>query len=365
MSPQPRPGRGPLAGRPRPPAARAFLRRLACLLPILLALPAAGAGNGEPPWFRVEVIVFGHLDAAWTLDTSGERPEVGTEPLLPAGHGVLRADPDRADRDASADPVPPGTDVREVLQLAWFDQGVRPWALRVIHAMEDVERAMGRRLASRDLASALSPDAPVHVPAPELPDRPSPLVAEAPGADAGDAGGDDGGDDGAGGDDERPVARPAFVALDRTAVELGAVWTRLSGSRGYRPFLFAAWDQPVPEQEVTRLFLEDPEGQLALRLELRRQRFLHVSGDAWLDPEALPDLAPRIRSLLEARARPAPALPFRSEPPARRGARERDRPPRVHWRFERRLRSGETHYLDHPVFGLLVHVSPVSPPEAP
>ena len=49
----------------------------------------------------------------------------------------------------------------------------------------------------------------------------------------------------------------------------------------------------------------------------------------------------------------APADPGAAEEPAYMELRE-----------QRRMRSGELHYLDHPKFGILARVDPIQPPEA-
>ncbi|MGC1955873.1 MAG: CsiV family protein, partial [Gammaproteobacteria bacterium] len=79
---------------------------------------------------------------------------------------------------------------------------------------------------------------------------------------------------------------------------------------------------------------------------LYRSRYLHVLADLVLyhaDPSAFPS---------------------KVQPPALHGGREAiaasspPQPRRFRLSEHRRMRSGELHYLDHPVFGLLVQITP-------
>ena len=200
--------------------------------------------------------------------------------------------------------------------------------------------------------------------------------------------------------------RHAFRTLPASALDLGAAVNRLDGSSDHRVILHVGWQQPgfrdedAPAVHLSTLGGVAPRPRLDAAtgvaevdgtVRVWRRRFLHVHADlafgeidAWRErhvPSAAPreegdgareagggrgDLAtaaPAVaaptRTLLPERAAPADGR-ARSDPPRapRSGPLpEGARPLRVA-RLSRtlRLRTGRLHYVDHPVFGILLLV---------
>ncbi len=140
----------------------------------------------------------------------------------------------------------------------------------------------------------------------------------------------------------------AFQLLDTTEFELTDISNRLKWSEGYRPLLHIAWRQPGFSRSQSRAVhihtaLPNPfhdademqvsADELALNGTIRvsRARYLHVDADL---------------------------LHHRLQTPGISGSPERFR-----MRQSRRMRSKELHYLDHPLFGLLVQIIPYDPEE--
>ena len=152
------------------------------------------------------------------------------------------------------------------------------------------------------------------------------------------------------GDEPEPAtvgAGPTFRVLRSDELELRGALQRLQRDADYTPLAHGGWVQATysPEQavpvDISLLGTVNPVGTVTLHL----SRFLHVTVD------------------LVYRAPP--------EPPSNQAASAADGvlseltlPLRYALRIQRRVRSGEVHYLDHPAIGLLVVVRP-APAEVP
>lgn len=151
-----------------------------------------------------------------------------------------------------------------------------------------------------------------------------------------------------------------YVALPRSARRLNELWQRLRRSRNFRPQLHLAWRQPmVSPGRAQLLYIEmwdGPDARNPVRdvpkiegtLKIGMRRYLHLETDL----------------LLRRRAKSGPSL-AQSDMQALMPAYQTYR-----LQTTRRMRSGKLHYLDHPVFGVLVlatrYVPPTSvEPEAP
>lgn len=161
-----------------------------------------------------------------------------------------------------------------------------------------------------------------------------------------------------------------FRLLRGEELDLGGIARRLDNASGYRVLEHLGWVQPADERDEAaavpippgsepperesdadndsgssdalpeRLTLtpRPPEG-LSGWLRVWRGRYLHVDTDLrWLDPDG--GTEPRDEGARETslggEARPVPVM-----------------------RLDRRMRSEELHYLDHPEMGLLIRVAPV------
>jgi len=117
---------------------------------------------------------------------------------------------------------------------------------------------------------------------------------------------------------------------------------RLQRSGVYRVLLHRAWIQPVPDRDRLQPMLiqiaESDGRRIDGYLGITRGRYLHMDTRLWYES-------------------PAVALP--TEP---KGADSN--PGYMEMREQRRMRSGELHYLDHPKFGVLARVDPVQPPDS-
>jgi hypothetical protein len=112
------------------------------------------------------------------------------------------------------------------------------------------------------------------------------------------------------------VAGGAVAPVSPSAYRLSGIWQALRASAGYRPLRHLAWTQRGASQRSAPEILvgEQPDAPVQGVVQVSRARFLHVKADLlYLDADGS-------------------------------------------YRFtvRRRMRSNELHYMDHPMFGLLV-----------
>ena len=156
-----------------------------------------------------------------------------------------------------------------------------------------------------------------------------------------------------------PAPRPTFRILRADELELRGALLRLQRDADYTPLAHGGWIQPayppdlaVPV-DISLLGTVNPVGTVQLHL----SRFLHVTVD------------------LLYRSPPVPP-PLQGAPVVDGVLSELKLPLRYALRIQRRVRSGDIHYLDHPAIGLLVIVrpqpvetqqidDPLSPPRGP
>ncbi len=140
-----------------------------------------------------------------------------------------------------------------------------------------------------------------------------------------------------GGDGDGTTALLAFAELKPEQLTLQPLYRRLQRSAGYRPLLYRAWRQPGlgrTRAKAVHLMARDTPESDALRrpridgwLRLRSSHFLHVDTDLVLYIGDLPHSGnAELVRLTETR----------------------------------RVRLNEVHYLDNPLFGVLVKISPVT-----
>ena len=173
-------------------------------------------------------------------------------------------------------------------------------------------------------------------------------------------------------DDEPAASSPhAFQRLAPDLFQLAGVWTQLRRSRDYRPLLHLAWHQPGyskrrarpahirswTEPDVSQSADALVESSGAYRpviegtLEVYRGKYLHVNADL---------LYYRDHALGLSSATGTVAGSGETD-----GRTEYAGPPAMfRLTASRRMRSRELHYLDHPVFGLLVRVVPYVAPQS-
>jgi hypothetical protein len=129
-------------------------------------------------------------------------------------------------------------------------------------------------------------------------------------------------------------------------LELGRAFARLNALDAYTPLLHAGWSQATLYEDEAQPFELAWLGKLqpAGSIRLHRSRFLHLTLDVSLQDNY--------------RYWQAPLAADASWPLA-----EFLRPLTYHIDIQRRVRSGELHFFDHPAFGVLVMIRPA--PEIP
>jgi hypothetical protein len=146
-----------------------------------------------------------------------------------------------------------------------------------------------------------------------------------------------------------------FQSLSPDRLQLGAVYDALARSRNYRPLIHTGWRQPgLPEGRGRPVAVGTGGGMSSASgapgasantvegtLELAQSRFLHLQADLIHYREVPMELFADAGSRTERLAR-SPIQGFR--------LRER-----------RRMAAGEVHYLDHPLFGVIVQVRSDAP----
>jgi len=150
--------------------------------------------------------------------------------------------------------------------------------------------------------------------------------------------------------DNSPIPYRPLPAEER---KLGAIWSKLRGSRNYRPLYHVAWRQQVvdpDEAQALYLYLPPENGaeagpenppRLEGTLKIGVKRYLHLETD-----------------LLLHRPRRVDETGDQADPYALRPAFEAYR-----LQTNQRLRSGKLHLLDHPILGVLVQAEKYEPPK--
>lgn len=139
-------------------------------------------------------------------------------------------------------------------------------------------------------------------------------------------------------------------------LQLSAQAGRLQRAGGYRVVFHRAWIQPVPDRDELVPLLIQAGDRIAdaWRIEgtlgVTRGRYLHLDARLWYAPDPTPP--------------PAPAMVAVVSDETEAGAGTDAGPEYMQLYEQRRMRSGELHYLDHPRFGVLARVDPVLPPDA-
>ena len=156
---------------------------------------------------------------------------------------------------------------------------------------------------------------------------------------------------GIGGNDARPHA---FRQLARSRLSLRGVWSRLERSGQFRPLAHLAWQQPGRGPRSARPVHVVAWGESTGNvtgggqtpivdgtLRVYRARFLHTEVDLVYRPHG----SGPIISAVPAGATNAPGTPL---------------DPRYRLTISRKMRSRELHYIDHPLFGVIIQALPVT-----
>lgn len=187
---------------------------------------------------------------------------------------------------------------------------------------------------------------------------------------------------------EQPPRLPVpFVRLPASGHELRGKAAYMARNGNYRILLHERWWQPVGGPQQTPPVLLDHSGdggawpELQGSISLSRSRYLHLTARIWLNTDGryLPGdwrmpAPPRSPASLVLE-RPAPrtlswllapgVLPARADRVVFPAQPDTDTAPDWQWRHailleqQRRMSSGEIHYLDHPRLGLIIKLTPL------
>jgi hypothetical protein len=301
----------------------------ACLLAAALTAPAAAARDLEYNWFRVELILFERESADGT------------------GNEMLKAD---TPREFPRHIVPLAYD-DATLQAVYRLSDEQVAALRLPEPRTEFDELPTQTHDSR-LPAPLAPDGdlPAADSAVSQVGEPIFILAEVPELSAAEREARERAE--ALREFEAGLLASAFRPVPQMELALGREAARLRTSRSFDVVWHGAWVQPVPgrTQPLPVLFQAGPrsgerwayEGTVAVTL----GRFLHLHADLWSEADEMP----------------VDQLPHGAFGPPRAANASRER---TYQRLneQRRMRSSEVHYLDHPRFGILVRIDSVEPPE--
>ena len=162
----------------------------------------------------------------------------------------------------------------------------------------------------------------------------------------------------------------SFRLLGPRERKLGGIYRRLTAQPYLRPLLHMAWRQPGYEREnVKTVHITsnespgipglDPVYGIEGAASLYRSRYLHLLMDLRYyrpDPSATQAMPPEREAAVPGEELPGAAVGFPDEPAQ---STPMEAVP-IYFRLaeSRRMRSGELHYFDHPLFGAIVQVRP-------
>jgi len=139
-----------------------------------------------------------------------------------------------------------------------------------------------------------------------------------------------------------------YRMLEQNELQLGRAFARLNALGAYTPLVHVGWSQKTFYEEEAQPFELAWLGKLepAGTIRLHRSRFLHLTLDISMQNDYVYHEAP---------------LP----PDARWPLAEFMGPVIYRIDVQRRVRSGEVHFFDHPAFGALIAVRPAPEPAVP
>ena len=138
----------------------------------------------------------------------------------------------------------------------------------------------------------------------------------------------------------------AFRIVNRTELTLNAVWNKLRGSEHYRPFVHLGWRLPgVPQRAARPVHVSPRLGRRDL-------------GAAESVGEERPAVQGTVKVSLARYLQVEIDLVYR-RPKIHAADASNPAPERFRIMSERRMRSGELHYFDHPLFGVLMKITPL------
>jgi len=323
----------------------------ALLLAACCSLPLRAQDDDR--WYQVELIIFSNEDT-----TTNEQWEATPSLAYPGAARFLVYPELVAARQ------------EEHGGLSEMDEFGRQF-LRPAVDEEDSNPLQGTDIPLRGSRAATVPDAPATV------DPNTPAAADpAPGTDA-------------------ATPRPTpFIALPHTAREFHGKSAYMQRTGLYRTLFHETWVQPVPDERLALPLIIDNSGdagtwtRLQGSIKLHLSRYLHIETNLWLNTRGRylsggwrmppPPLGPP-SVIVEA---PEPEIEFgdweeAGEPVQNAVTAEEQLPPdpngiapediepiypyrhAVLLRQKRRMRSNELHYIDHPLLGVVIKLTPL------
>lgn len=142
-------------------------------------------------------------------------------------------------------------------------------------------------------------------------------------------------------DTGKPVA---FSRLATSALQLTSEAARIQSAPDMELLLHTGWRQPgLPEEKAVSVKIDgEPEQRMSGTLKLVLSRYLHINTDLVYREPVSDSETKQLDST------PVDASTFSFEP----------RYQAYHMKQSRRMRSRELHYLDHPLFGMAILVTP-------
>ena len=141
----------------------------------------------------------------------------------------------------------------------------------------------------------------------------------------------------------RLVDQDQYRRRPNAALTLSRQARRLEGSGEFQVMEHVAWHQPVPDRNAPQPIYIHLGDEIRGYLSVTLGRYLHTAATLWFSPTGQADNSQLSRST---------AVPFDTQRPY------------AQLKQSRRMRSGELHYFDHPLFGVLVRIDKVKHPEA-
>lgn len=159
---------------------------------------------------------------------------------------------------------------------------------------------------------------------------------------------------------QTPAGRIAFAQLSPDELNLRPIANRIRRESRYKLLDHMGWQQPVVSGKNPAVLTQAGEyygeqRELDGTIHITRSRYLHLHTDLWLSVFSADDavMDQERQALINTYANRYPELAGGIEKSGYFPAAE------YTLKQSRRMRSGETHYIDHPYFGLVVLITPV------
>ena len=149
-----------------------------------------------------------------------------------------------------------------------------------------------------------------------------------------------------------------FQIVPKSARKLNNISNKLQNNRGYRVLFHEAWQQQITEKNTPAVIIRGGDKitghrELEGSIQLRVSRYLHIKTDLWFTTFSVSTdsgIAPEKNAWPTLPILPEDNRQFSSMPAIDNIATFSEK---------RRMRSEELHYIDHPILGLLIMITPI------